>query len=192
MSKKRYPPRKPNLAAGLRLQAGRSRPREWWSQRLLQEVERMNLGTRVARGRNYAQSGQVLELKLDGGRITATVMGARTTPYKVAVDFSRLEAEAHRAVVEQLRAWPIWIARILAGDLPTEIEGVFKAVGGELFPGGKRAEGGYDVTFTCSCPDYANPCKHSAAVMHLLAELLAAEPARLLSLRGIELSELTR
>ena len=82
------------------------------------------------------------------------------------------------------------VARLLADDLPTEVEELFRAEGLTLFPGGKIAPGKYDMTTRCSCPDYANPCKHSSAVLILLGEEIARRPSTLLDLRGIPMEEL--
>ena len=72
-----------------------------------------------------------------------------------------------------------------AVDLPSEVEGFFREEGLDLFPGGRLAPGRYDVTTKCSCPDYANPCKHVTAVLLLLGEEVERRPLALLELRGI-------
>jgi uncharacterized Zn finger protein len=82
------------------------------------------------------------------------------------------------------------VARLLVDDLPTEVETLFRDEGYDLFPGGRIAKGKYDMTTACSCPDYANPCKHSAAVLLILGEEIARRPATLLELRGIPMEEL--
>ena len=84
----------------------------------------------------------------------------------------------------------MYIARLLADDLPTEVDALFRAEGYTLFPGGRLAPGKYDMTTSCSCPDYANPCKHSCAVLFLLGEEIARRPTTLLEVRGISLEEL--
>ena len=70
-------------------------------------------------------------------------------------------------------------------DLPAEVEGIFRARGYDLFPGGKLGPGKYDMTSACSCPDYANPCKHVLAALLVLGEEIARRPSTLLALRGI-------
>ena len=82
------------------------------------------------------------------------------------------------------------VARLLADDLPTEVEVLFRKEGFDLFPGGKLGPRRYDMTTACSCQDYANPCKHTSAVLLILGEEIARRPATLLELRGILLEEL--
>ena len=77
------------------------------------------------------------------------------------------------------------IARLLVCELPFEVEGLFRAEGCPLFP---RREN--DLTSHCTCPDYANPCKHLAAVYYLLGEAITRNPLLLLELRGISRQDL--
>lgn len=191
MSKKKYPIRVPRYAAGIRTQESRSgTTRSWWARRWREILEGMGLKGRLGRGRSYAMSGQVIDMELEGNEVRARVQGTRPDPYAVKIVF-RLPDEAARArIVEALRAEPMYVARILADDFPLEVESLFKAEGYDLFPGGKIAPRVYDMTTSCSCPDYANPCKHSSAVLYVLGEEIARRPATLLELRGIQLEEL--
>ncbi|MCR5414747.1 MAG: SWIM zinc finger family protein [Kiritimatiellae bacterium] len=190
--KKRYPVRIPRFAAGIRAQGGRSGSvRSWWDRRFLAALEGMGLGGRFARGRNYAISGQVLSLRLEGPLVSASVLGGRPAPYSVAIRFRAPEGDARARIVAALRSEPMLVARLLADDLPLEVESVFRAEGFSLFPGGKLGPGRYDATTECSCPDWANPCKHSAAVLLLLCEECARRPMTLLELRGIFGEDLT-
>lgn len=197
MSSRRYPVRIPRFATGIRAQESRgSAGRAWWAKRWLATLERMGLGARLGRGRNYAVTGQVVELRIAGPRVEASVVGTRPEPYRVTVDFRHPEGAARRRIVAAIRREPIFVARLLNDDLPLEIEGIFRAEGFELFPGGRlegeAADGRrrYDMTTACGCPDYANPCKHSCAVLYLLGEEVARRPATLLELRGIEMEDL--
>jgi len=191
MSKKKFPIRVPRFAAGIRSQEPRSgASRCWWALRWRRVLEHMGLGARLGRGRNYAVSGQVVSLSIEGPRAEATVVGTRPDPYKVSIVFRCPEGPTRTEIVEALRAEPMLVARLLADDLPTEVEQIFLSHGMDLFPGGKLGEGRYDMTTKCSCPDYANPCKHSSAVLLLLGEEIVRRPATLLELRGISLEEL--
>ena len=191
MGKKHYPVRIPRFAAGIRAQEPRGGAgRSWWSRRWMQILEGMGLGGRLGRGKNYALSGQISAMSLAGPHVEATVVGTRADPYRVTVDFRIPEDEAHERIVAQLRREPMLIARLLVDDLPTEVESLFKAEGYDLFPGGKLGPGRYDMTTKCSCPDYANPCKHSSAVLLILGEEISRRPMTLLELRGISEEEL--
>lgn len=191
MSKRRYEVRIPRNATGIRAQESRTGSgRSWWSRRYLEVLEGMGLGARLGRGRNYAFSGQIVELALDGSHAEAKVVGTRVEPYVVTLDFRRPEGEARRRILDRLRAEPIIAARLLADDLPLEVEAAFREEGYDFFPGGKLAPGKYDMTTRCTCPDYANPCKHTAAVLFLLGEELSRRPATMLELRGFTLDEI--
>ena len=189
--KKKYPVRIPRFAPGIRSQDPRGgASRSWWSRRWLESLESMGVGGRLARGRAYAVSGQIVSLKIAGPRVEAQVVGARSDPYNVTVDFSLPSDDARRAVLSAMRSDPMLVARLFAGDLPMEVEELFRRVGVRLFPGGKIAQGVYDVTLSCSCPDWANPCKHTCAVMLILGEEIARRPMTLLEFRGIEEGDL--
>ena len=191
MSRKSYPVRIPRYAAGIRAQESRSGTgRSWWAREWARRIEAMGLRGRLGRGKSYALSGQVVAMTIDGGRVCATVQGTRPSPYEVSIDFRAPDGDARRRICAALRREPMLVARLLADELPTELPEIFRAEGFDLFPGGRLGPGRYDMTTACSCPDYANPCKHSAAALLILGEEIARRPATLLELRGISLEEL--
>lgn len=191
MSKKNYPVRIPRFAAGIRAQESRTGSgRSWWAKRWTQILEGMGLGGRLGRGKNYALSGQIVSMKLVGPHVEAQVVGTRPEPYTVTVDF-RVPGDGARArIVARLRAEPMLVARLLVDDLPMEVETFFTDEGFTLFPGGKLGPGRYDMTTKCTCPDYANPCKHTSAVLLILGEEVSRRPVTLLELRGIPVEDL--
>lgn len=203
MSRKRYPLRIPRHAAGIRAQMPRTLAgRSWWCRRWSAALEAMGLGARLGRGRNYALSGQVTALEFEREsrpgrppccRVLARVTGTRSEPYAVTLDFRAPPAAARARIIAALKAEPMLLARLLADDLPMEVEALFRAEGIDLFPGGRLAPPSprrYDMVCDCTCPDYANPCKHTTAVLMLLGEEVARRPLTLIELRGITLEEL--
>lgn len=189
--KKHYPIRVPRFAAGIRAQESRTGAgRSWWAGEWTHRLEAMGLKGRLGRGKSYALSGQVVSLSIAGPHVAARVQGTRPDPYDVTLDFRTPESAARARLVAALCAEPMLVARLLADDLPQDVEAAFRREEYDLFPGGKLGPGRYDMTTACSCPDYANPCKHTAAVLLLLGEEIARRPLTLLELRGILSEEL--
>ena len=192
MSKrKKYPLRIPKHARGIRVQDVRNGiGRSWWVRRWLSKLEDISLRGRFGSGRNYAASGQVVAFSIKDNLITAKVQGMRDDPYLVTIKFSKPAASVKRRIISEIREHPMWMAQMLADELPLELEECFRNLGAYLLPGGKLASGKYDVTFNCNCPDYLNPCKHTVAVLFVLIDELTRHPAKLLELRGFKLEEL--
>ncbi|MCK2217201.1 SWIM zinc finger family protein [Actinomadura sp. ATCC 31491] len=148
----------------------------WWSRRFIDILERVCDKGRLSRGRAYARQGQVLSIDLEAGEVRAAVQGSRRTPYAVVV---RIEAfgESRWAELEAaVAAQAVHRARLLAGEMPPEIEELFAAAGVDLFP--------RDLDMDCSCPDWGFPCKHLSAVLYLLAEAFDDDPFLVLAWRG--------
>lgn len=191
MARKNFPVRIPRFAAGIRAQESRfGAGSGWWAREWMRRLEGMGLKGRLGRGKNYAVSGQVTALRIAGNRIEAEVVGTRAEPYRVAIDFRLPDGATRARLAAAIRAEPVLVARLLADDLPAEVGQIFRNEGFDLFPGGKLGPGKYDVTTSCSCPDYANPCKHAAAVLLLLAGEIARRPLTLLEFRGVQPEDL--
>ena len=102
------------------------------------------------------------------GVVTSTVQGSRPQPYAVRIGFAPLPDTAWQAVERALAEQALYRARLLAGELPGELEQLFAGVGAPLFPVESR-----ELTMRCTCPDIAVPCKHLAATFYLLARAFA-------------------
>jgi uncharacterized Zn finger protein len=177
-----FPPRtRPRrVEGGLRARSTRGAiGRSWWSKRFLAVLESFALGGRLTRGRAYARAGQVLALRVAPGTVSATVQGSRAQPYRVTVGLTPFPPPVWETVEVALAEQAIYSARLLAGDMPPDIEEVFAAAGAPLFPGRFA-----DLTPACSCPDPVVPCKHLAATFYLLAEAFDDDPFQLLHWRG--------
>jgi uncharacterized Zn finger protein len=151
----------------------------WWSRRFLEVLESFALGTRLTRGRSYARAGQVLTLDVAPGLVTASVQGSRPRPYPVRIALTPFPAELWTRVETELAGQAFFSARLLAGDLPAELEELFAAADAPLFPATVE-----ELDQRCGCPDFAVPCKHLAATFYLLAEAFDADPFQLLHWRG--------
>ncbi len=157
----------------------------WWAKRWLAVLETFRIAARLARGRSYARTGQVLSIDVGVGEVKARVQGSRPKPYDVSIEVKVLDSEEWDRVLEALSRQAIFVAKLLAGQMPHDIEGVFTQARVSLFPQ-KRG----DLRTNCSCPDPSNPCKHIAAVYYLLGEEFDRDPFLLFRLRGLEREKL--
>jgi uncharacterized Zn finger protein len=174
------PSRPRKVEGGIQIHSTRGQvARTWWSQRFLSVLESLGVGGRLSRGRSYARAGQIVSLDLDVGGATAQVQGSRPQPYQVRVGVPAFGKAEWAAVTQALADDASYAAALLNGEMPRDIERVFEAVGLSLFPANER-----DLAMDCSCPDFAVPCKHLAAVCYVLAERFDADPFQILALRG--------
>ncbi|MGW4405517.1 SWIM zinc finger family protein [Nonomuraea sp. NPDC004702] len=148
----------------------------WWSRRFVDILERVCDKGRLSRGRAYARKGQVLSIDLSAGLVRASVQGSRPKPYDVVVRIDVYGEDVWARLEEAVAAQAVHRARLLAGEMPVEIEELFAAHGVDLFP--------RDLDMECSCPDWGFPCKHLSAVLYLLAESFDDDPFLVLAWRG--------
>jgi len=151
----------------------------WWSKRFLDALKAVADTSRLGRGRSYARTGQVMDLRVHPGRVTARVQGSRAQPYAVRLDLKPFTDAQWEQAERELAAQALYLAALLAGEMPRDVEQAFAAVGLSLFP---AAPG--ELRSDCSCPDWANPCKHVAATYYILAEAFDGDPFLVLAWRG--------
>jgi uncharacterized Zn finger protein len=182
-----WPPARPiRVDGGIRARSKRGAIGEqWWSRRFIEVLESYGMSSRLARGRSYARAGQVLDFELSQGKITAQVQGSRPRPYQVRIGVLPLTTAQWRRVLDKLASQALFRAKLLAGEMPREIEEVFAGCGTPLFPGSAA-----DLDMHCSCPDWGVPCKHLAAVCYVLAEEFDRDPFGMLAWRGKDRAEL--
>ncbi|MBN1954148.1 MAG: SWIM zinc finger family protein [Anaerolineae bacterium] len=151
----------------------------WWADRWIEALKHLMDSGRLSRGRSYARRGQVIEINVKGSHVSARVQGSRRTPYKVSIDLKPLTDNQWAEVFDALAEQAIFAAQLLNGEMPAEIDRVFATAKVPLFPAARG-----DLETDCSCPDWANPCKHIAAVYYLLGERFDEDPFLMFELRG--------
>ncbi|SDL35801.1 Uncharacterized conserved protein, contains Zn finger domain [Lentzea albidocapillata subsp. violacea] len=151
----------------------------WWSRRFIEVLESFGMGGRLTRGRNYARQGQVLSLSLSTSMVIALVQGSRPTPYKTRIAIKAFTGQEWQRIEHALAGKALYAAKLLAGEMPADIETLFASLGLRLFPATQR-----EMTMDCSCPDWEVPCKHLAAACYLLAESFDNDPFEILAWRG--------
>jgi uncharacterized Zn finger protein len=182
-----YTPASPKtVKGGIKAQTKRGNfGQSWWAKRWIAVLESFNIGARLGRGRSYARRGQVVSIAVEKGSVTAAVQGSRTKPYDVTISVKTLTRPEWSKIIEALSRQAIFAAKLLAGEMPDDIESVFQEQKVSLFPQKLK-----DLATNCSCPDWSNPCKHIAAVYYLLGEEFDRDPFLIFKLRGMSRGDL--
>jgi uncharacterized Zn finger protein len=171
-------PKKPPPEHGIRMKkAGTT----WWGQRWIEALQNVLRGDsgRLARGHTYARAGRCHDLVIKAGKVTAKVTGSRPSPYKITIKLGQLPQATWNKAIAGMAEKAQFAAELLAGQMPKEIDEVFRAAGTSLFPTQRAA-----LVTSCSCPDWGDPCKHVAATHYVLGEALDRDPFLLFELRG--------
>jgi uncharacterized Zn finger protein len=152
---------------------------EWWGKQWIAALNALHGEGRLDRGKSYARTGKVRELQIGKELAYAKVQGSSPRPYQTGVELTAFTDQEWNQALTALASQLIYTAKLLAGEMPADIEDLFKSINLSLFPRSLK-----DVHFHCTCPDMAEPCKHAAAVYYLLAEQIDANPFVLFHLRG--------
>ena len=167
--------------------------RTWWGQRFLEALEQFTDPARLGRGRSYASGGRIIEYTLVKGTVKARVRGSinpyfgvyKEPIYKTSITIKSITAADWTKVIRQIASRADLITKLLMNEMPDTIEDAFSELGLYLLPHSER-----DFETSCSCPDWANPCKHIAGVYYLLASALDQDPFVMFELRGLSRDDL--
>lgn len=159
----------------------------WWGKRWTGALEALGAvwRNRLPRGRTYAREGRVVGLTVESGRVTAYVVGSLPRPYEVVIGLRPLSERQWRKAIKKMVSRASYTARLLAGEMPDDIEDAFEASKVSLFP-----ERPGELKLSCTCPDLATPCKHVAATHYALGEAFDYDPFLLFALRGHDRDEI--
>lgn len=150
-----------------------------WSQQFLGMLEALRMPAQFQQGRRYARSGHVRQLTISSSLATALVLDEDGQTYRARLavrafsggDWNRIE----RALAEQA----IYTARLLAGQLPEDLDGLLNGFGLSLFP-----DSFTELAMECSCPSWHVPCRHITAACYALAQSFDSDPFGILAWRG--------
>lgn len=153
----------------------------WWGHRWIEALEHTSrdVVARLGRGRAYARGGNVHELRVKPGVITATVTDDEFDSYRVSLKLEAFDDKTWHLVIAQMNNQALFVAQLLNGEMPKEINRLFRACGKSLFPANP-----HDIDADCGCDDWSSPCKHVAATHYALGEALDDDPFLLFELRG--------
>lgn len=137
---------------------------------------------RLGRGRTYVRSGCVCHVEIAPGQVQALVNGSDL--YTVTVRIKPLEAARWRAVCETCAGQVDSVLELLQGKISKKVMGIMSDPASGIFPSPK------EISFDCSCPDWASMCKHVAAVLYGIGRRLDTEPELLFTLRGVDAADI--
>jgi len=167
----------------------------WWGQRFIRALEAFTDPARLGRGRGYATTSRIKSWDIAGHIVTAKIRGNinpyygvyKEPTYTTRIEFTPIQSKDWNKLIQALSAQASFIARLLMNEMPDTIEMVFAEQKRYLLPQSRK-----DLKTDCSCPDYANPCKHIAGLYYFLAARLDQDPFLLFELRGLSRDDLQR
>src|SRR5258708_5733771 len=167
--------------------------RTWWGQRFIAALEQFTDPARLGRGRSYASGGRILDYTLANGTVTAKVRGSinpyfgvyKEPIYRTTITIKAISSADWTKAIRHIASRADLITKLLMNEMPDTIEDAFSGLGLHLLPHSER-----DFVTDCSCPDWANPCKHIAGVYYLLASALDRDPFIMFELRGLSRDDL--
>ena len=154
----------------------------WWGEHWLRSLENVDYDNRLPRGASYARNGYVKEVKMKENMMNAKVAGSRPTPYKVNIIVPPFFEEQINQLIDAIIERPVLISKLLNRELDPEILTIAEAVGLKVFP-----KQWTDFKMQCSCPDWAVPCKHLAAVIYMVSREIDNNPFLVFEIHKVNL-----
>lgn len=154
----------------------------WWGKNWLNALTNIDYSNRLPRGRAYANNGSVISTELGQNTIKALVQGRRRAPYRAIIKPPAFSATQKKILIESIINNPLIITKLLNRQLPVELYDLAQSQGIKIFPGSWD-----DLPMHCSCPDWAVPCKHLAAVIYLVANEIDQNPFLVFQLKDFDI-----
>ncbi|MBK7410147.1 MAG: DEAD/DEAH box helicase [Saprospirales bacterium] len=154
----------------------------WWGEQWLHALHHIDYSNRLPRGRTYANKGAVRDIQIEENTISAKVQGTRPRPYKVQLEIPVFTANEKARIIQAVTANPLFLSKLLNRELPPELYQACVDQGIRIFPRSWN-----DLDGHCSCPDWAVPCKHMAAVLYLVANEIDKNPFLAFELHDFDL-----
>lgn len=164
---------------------GNALARTWWGKSWNKNLERYaDYSNRIGRGRSYVRHGAVLDLKIASGQISGLVQGSSSCPYTVVIRIKGINQAVWKKIQKQCEGKLNSLQDLLAGKFPKELADIFFNKEKGLFPSPKN------ISFDCSCPDWASMCKHVAATLYGVGARVDEDPSLFFKLRGVDTENL--
>jgi uncharacterized Zn finger protein len=162
---------------------GRIIAKSFWGQSWCTNLERYSdFASRLPRGRTYVRNGSVLDLRIAKGEVVARVAGSDL--YTVKATIAPVKPPRWKAICRDCTGTIDSLVELLQGRLAKGVMDRVCRAGDGLFPAPD------EIKLSCSCPDWADMCKHVAAVLYGVGARLDQSPQLLFVLRGVDENEL--
>src|SRR6266478_3926499 len=162
---------------------GRTIAKTFWGKSWCTNLERYSdYASRIPRGRTYVRNGSVLDLQIAKGKIVAAVAGSSL--YKIKITVAPVRTERWKAICRDCAGAIDSLVELLQGRLAKGIMDRVCREGDGLFPPPE------EIKLSCSCPDWADMCKHVAAALYGVGARLDEKPQLLFVLRDVDESEM--
>lgn len=154
----------------------------WWGNEWLRSLTNIDYANRIPRGARYARNGSVKKIVINDSVIEAKVQGSRRTPYSVTIKVDKFSAKETDTLMDGILAHPAIVAELLNRKLSPAVNDIAKENRLKVFPTSWR-----DLGMICSCPDWAVPCKHIAAVIYMVGQEIDNNPFLVFKLHGVDI-----
>ncbi len=171
-------PRRVRGGVRLRPQDEKETP-HWVTDRVRRLVERAVSAEVYAEGLEYARLGQTRRIEFENGAAEASVQGRMSRPYPVTLRLKHFSAEDRDRIIESMADQALYAAKLLAREVPANIEDLFAPLDLKLFPSEPD-----EIETSCNCKEPKPWCKHAVCAAILAAHKLGREPLSIFELRG--------
>ncbi|MBR6414592.1 MAG: SWIM zinc finger family protein [Bacteroidales bacterium] len=155
----------------------------WWGERWLDSLTKIDYANRIPRGAAYARNGSVREVVFSaGGAIKAKVQGRRPSPYRIEITVPQFPQKGKESFISKLSSHPSILSRLMNRELPEEVLQIAQECSLKVFPSSWK-----DLGMKCSCPDWAVPCKHIAAVIYKISQEIDNDPFLVFKMHGLDI-----
>ena len=162
---------------------GRTITKSFWGKSWCENLERYSdYANRLPRGRTYVRNGSVVDLQINRGEVVAMVSGSQM--YTARLKIAPVTDKHWTSICQDCAGSIGSLVELLQGQLSKRVMERVCRKGDGLFPAP------HEIRFSCSCPDWADMCKHVAAVMYGIGARLDETPALLFTLRAVDENEL--
>ncbi|MEN8906414.1 MAG: SWIM zinc finger family protein [Clostridiales bacterium] len=164
---------------------GRKIANTWWGIEWNLNLEKYSdYSNRIGRGRSIVRNRAVIDLQISEGEIKSKVVGSGSRAYTVTISIDPLKEDVFDKLKKESMGKIDSLQELIEGKFPEEMKSIFSSKTGGLFP---KPE---EISLDCTCPDYANMCKHVAATLYGVSVRLDDDPKLFFVLRKIDIEEL--